>query len=62
MGLFTLGNIIKNISPALYDNTPLKMDLFKKNRYLNFNYNSDNFALLKNVMPRLKRVTFAQGV
>jgi len=56
------GNIVKNISPALYTSTPIKMDLFRKNRYLNINYNSANFSLLKNVLPRLKRVTFAQGV
>ncbi len=58
----TTGKIFKKISPSLYTTSPIKMDLFRKNRYLNFNYNSPNFALLKNVMPRLKRVTFAQGV
>lgn len=58
----TTGKIFKKISPALYINSPIKMDLFRKNRYLNFDYNSPNFALKKNILPRLKRVTFAQGV
>lgn len=56
------GSIVKKISPSIYINSPLKMDLFRKNRYLNFNYNTKNFAVLKNVIPRLKRVTFQQGV
>lgn len=56
------GSIVKKISPSIYTNSPLKMDLFRKNRYLNFNYNTKNFAVLKNVIPRLKRVTFQQGV
>ena len=55
------GTIVKKISPSTYVNSPLKMDLFRKNRYLNFNYNTKNFAVLKNVIPRLKRVTFSQG-
>ena len=58
----TTGKIFKKISPALYTSSPIKMDLFRKNRYLNFDYSSPNFALMKNVLPRLKRVTFAQGV
>jgi hypothetical protein len=57
----TTGTIVKKISPSTYTNSPLKMDLFRKNRYLNFNYNTKNFAVLKNVIPRLKRVTFLQG-
>lgn len=55
------GTIVKRISPSTYIHSPLKMDLFRKNRYLNFNYNTKNFAVLKNVIPRLKRVTFSQG-
>ena len=55
------GKIFKKISPALYTSSPIKMDLFRKNRYLNFSYNSPNFALMKNIIPRLKRVTFSQG-
>ena len=58
----TTGKIFKKISPSLYTTSPIKMDLFRKNRYLNFDYKSPNFGLMKNVLPRLKRVTFAQGV
>ena len=58
----TTGKIYKRISPTLYTSSPIKMDLFRKNRYLNFSYKSPNFALMKNVIPRLKRVTFKQGV
>jgi hypothetical protein len=57
----TTGTIVKKISPSTYVNSPLKMSLFRKNRYLNFDYNTKNFAVLKNVIPRLKRVTFSQG-
>jgi len=56
------GNFVKIVSPSLYINSPIKIDLFRKNRYLNFAYESPNFAVLKNIMPRLKRVTFEQGV
>lgn len=55
------GAIVKKISPSTYVNSPLKMDFFRKNRYLNFDYVTKNFAVLKNVIPRLKRVTFTQG-
>lgn len=55
------GTIVKKISPSTYVNSPLKMALFRKNRYLNFDYNTKNFAVLKNVIPRLKRVSFSQG-
>lgn len=56
------GAVVKQVTPALYEQSPIKMKLFNKPRYLNFNYNSKNFALMKNVIPRLKRVTFLQGV
>jgi hypothetical protein len=56
------GAVVKQVTPALYEQSPIKMKLFNKPRYLNFNYNSKNFSLMKNVIPRLKRVTFLQGV
>lgn len=56
------GGIIKKISPSSYTTSPILMDLFRKNRYLNLNYITPNFPIVKNIMPRLKRVTFNQGV
>jgi len=56
------GTAVKQVTPTLYEHSPIKMKLFNKPRYLNFNYNSKNFSLMKNVIPRLKRVTFLQGV
>lgn len=58
----TTGNIVKQVNPFSYSSSPIKMDLFRNDRYLNLNYNSANFAVHKNVIPRLKRVTFEQGV
>jgi len=52
------GPIIKTISPSTYTSSPLQYNLFKNDRYLNMRYSSNNFAVERNVMPRLKRVTF----
>jgi hypothetical protein len=52
------GPVIKSISPNTYYGSPIKMDLFRRDRYLDLNYNSPNFAVNKNVIPRLKRVSF----
>lgn len=56
------GVIFKNISPSSYITSSINMDLFRKNRYLNLNYSTPNFSVLKNIIPRLKRVSFIQGV
>jgi len=53
------GPIIKTITPNTYYGSPIKMDLFRRDRYLSLSYNSPNFGIKKNVIPRLKRVTFA---
>jgi len=52
------GPIIKSITPNTYLGSPLKMDLFRRNRYLSLNYNSPNFKIKKNLISRLKKVTF----
>ena len=52
------GPVIKAITPHTYTGSPIKMDLFRRNRYLDLNYNSPNFRIKKNLIPRLKRVTF----
>lgn len=56
------GAVIKTVTTSLYDQTPLKMDLFLRTRHLNFNYPSNDFLLTENVIPRLNQVTFLQGV
>lgn len=56
------GPVVREITTELYSQSPIKMDLFRKVRYLNFKYPSNNFMLIKNIIPRLKRVTFLQGV
>jgi hypothetical protein len=55
------GSKVTSISPSNYIYSTLRMDLFRKNRYLNLNYDTKNFAVLKNVIPRLKRVSFQKG-
>jgi len=52
------GPVIKAITPNTYLGSPLKMDLFRRNRYLNLNYNSPNFKIEKNLIARLKSVQF----
>lgn len=64
------GTVVRKISPNLYRMTPLKVSHFgnvdettneltgSTPRYLDFNYISNNFRLMKNVIPRLKQVTF----
>lgn len=53
------GTIVKQISTYDYNGSPISMDLFRRDRYLNLNYNSPNFKMVKNALPRLKRVTFS---
>jgi len=57
VGLLT-GGIVKTISPNIYAASPLKMDLFRRDRLLKLTYPSMNFKINRNMMPRLKRVTF----
>lgn len=56
------GPIVRDVTTEFYTQSPIKMSLFKKCRYLNFKYPTSNFLLTKNIIPRLKRVTFLQGV
>lgn len=53
------GPIVREINSLMYTRSPLKADLFFRNRYLNLKYNTDNFELIKNVIPRLKEVRFS---
>lgn len=52
------GPIVKEINTYMYLRSPIKYDLFSKIRYLNLNYPSDNFKVIKGSMPILKSVTF----
>lgn len=56
------GSIVREINKLMYSRSPLKADLFFRNRYLNLNYNSNNFALIKNVIPRLLEVKFNEVI
>jgi len=50
--------IVKHVSPASYTSSPLLMEYFRVNRYLNLTYPSNNMSFSRNVIPRLQRVTF----
>lgn len=52
------GPIIREINKYMYTRSPLKSDLFKRNRYLNLKYLSNSFAFIRNVIPVLKQVEF----
>lgn len=53
------GAISREIDPTLYTNSVLLMNMFDTPRYLNLNYASANFRVFKNIIPRLKSVTFS---
>lgn len=52
------GPIVKEINKYMYIRSPLKYDLFDRNRYLNLKYLSGNFEVIRNVIPVLKTVEF----
>jgi len=52
------GPVLKTISSELYVSSPLSLELFERNRYLNLNYNSPNFEIGRNLMPVLNSVRF----
>ena len=52
------GNIIDYFTPDLYSASNLKMSSFINSLYLNLNYNSPNFKVEKNLIPRLRSVKF----
>lgn len=55
-------DIITNISINNYIYSPLSMELFRQSRFLDLNYETDNFAVIGNVMPRLRSVNFEKRV
>ena len=53
------GSTVGLIAGSEYQTTPLKLQNFiGVTSYLNFNYASHNFKVIKNVIPRLRGVTF----
>ena len=52
------GSIVSSITPSTYYGSPLKYELFKRDRTLNLKYKSPNFKMSKNIIPRLNRVSF----
>jgi len=52
------GDVYKIVTNATYTSSPIKGELFNLDRHLNLAYSSPNFAVTKNVIPRLKRVLF----
>ena len=56
------GEIVRNYSEKMYLYTPLTVDLFRQNVYLNLKYPSLNFKVLRNVVPRLNNVKFKNAI
>ena len=52
------GSVVRKVNTNNYYNSPLKTDTFYRNRYLNLKYSSNNFKMIKNVVPILRNVTF----
>ena len=52
------GPIVREINKFMYTRSPLKYDLFYKNRYLDLKYLSSSFAVIRNVIPLLNKVEF----
>ena len=50
--------LIRAFDPCMYLNSPFTFDMFKVDRYLKLKYPSDNFRVIKNVIPRLHDVIF----
>lgn len=55
------GPKIREYNEAMYLYTPLTTDLFRYNVYLNLKYNSLNFKVRNNVIPRLNKVRFVNA-
>ena len=56
------GPVLRAYNENIYLYTPLTFDLFKQNLYLNVKYPSENFKVMKNVIPRLHTVEFKNAV
>lgn len=52
------GPVVREINKFMYLRSPLKYDLFYRNRYLNLKYLSSSFAVIRNVIPLLNKVEF----
>lgn len=52
------GSVVRHVDVNNYYNSPLKTDVFYRNRYLNLKYSSNNFKMIKNVVPILRSVIF----
>ena len=52
------GPVAQHMSYEYYQQTPLKREMFDTVDYLDFNYSSPNFKVIRNVIPRLKQVNF----
>lgn len=55
------GPVVREYNEAMYLYSPLTTDMFKRNILLNIKYNSLNFKLRQNVIPRLRKVEFING-
>lgn len=53
-----IDQLVRAFDPCMYLHSPLTYDMFKVDRYLNLKYPSNNFRVIKNVIPRLHDVTF----
>lgn len=53
-----LEQMIRAFDPCVYINSPLTYDMFKIDRCLHLKYPSNNFRVIKNVIPRLHDVVF----
>lgn len=55
------GSKVREYNEAMYRYSPLTTDLFRYNVYLNLKYNSLNFKVRNNVIPRLNTVKFVNA-
>ena len=56
------GPIVREYNENMYLFTPLTVDLFKQNVYMNVKYPSENFKVQRNVITRLNNVKFKNAV
>ena len=56
------GPIVRPYNENMYVYTPLTLDLFKQNVYMNVKYPSENFHVHRNLIPRLNNVKFKNAV
>ena len=56
------GPIVREYNENMYLYTPLTVDLFRQNVYMDLKYPSENFRVHRNVIPRLNNVKFKNAV